>query len=84
MREVSGTEKYDWECNLFVAFLFVLPVFGALLWAEVWARWVFYLISVKCNSCEWLCYAENQMWNCGIVGFSSELLLSPIKESQTS
>lgn len=33
--------KYDRECNLFVAFLFVLPVFGALLWAEVWATMVF-------------------------------------------
>ena len=52
MREVSGTEKYDWECNFTVAFLFVLPVFGALLWAKVWAGWVFYLISVKRDSFE--------------------------------
>lgn len=65
------TEKYDRECNFTVAFLFVLPVFGALLWADVWAGWVFYLISVKRDSCEWLCYAENQMWDCGLVGFSS-------------
>lgn len=41
MQEVSGTEKCDMECNFTVAFLFVLPVFGALLWAEVWATMVF-------------------------------------------
>ena len=35
VREVSGTEKYDRECNFYVAFLFVLPVFGALLWAKM-------------------------------------------------
>ena len=83
MREIIVTEKYYRECNLFVAFLFVLPVFGALLWADVWAGWVFYLISVKRDSCEWLCYAENQMWDCGLVGFSSELSLSPIEKSET-
>ena len=47
------------------------------MWAEVWAGWVFYLLSAKCNSCEWLCYAEKQMWFCGIVGFSSELFTIP-------
>ena len=71
MGEVIGTEKNDRECNFTVAFIFVLPVFGALLWAKVWAGWVFYLLSAKCNSCEWLYYAENQMQDCGIVGFSS-------------
>ena len=33
--EIIVTEKYYRECNLFVAFLFVLPVFGALLWAKM-------------------------------------------------
>ena len=53
--------KFDRECNFNVAFLFVLPVFGALLWAKVWAWWVFFLISAKCNGCKWLYYAGNHM-----------------------